>query len=265
MTGTWTQSTVDVGGAAVDVVHGGDGPPLLVLHDELGWSGWQDWHERLSRDHEVIIPLQPGFGHSDRLDWAWTYRDVGTFYARLLRERGTGPVDVIGFSAGGYIAAEMAAACPGSFRSMVLVAALGVRPSSGEILDFLAATVRTHVDALVSNRQREPYRSMYGGDLTPEQFERIEVGRAETARLGWEPFMFNPSLPNLLEGVGELPALVLWGEDDRICPRGCAEVYARSIPNSRLEVLAGVGHCPELEDPDNFGDVVEGFLKEQGN
>ena len=30
--------------------------------------------------------------------------------------------------------------------------------------------------------------------MTVEQFERLEDARAETARLGWEPFMFNPSL-----------------------------------------------------------------------
>lgn len=258
------RTTIDVGGTAVDVVRRGAGPPLLILHDELGWAGWQDWHERLSRGRELIIPLQPGYGDSDHLAWIRTYRDLGGFYGRLLREQVDGPVDVIGFSAGGYVAAEMAAACPAQFRGMALVGPLGVRPTSGEIFDFLAVTVRTHVDALVSNPRREPYRSLYGGDLTPEQFERIEIARAETTRLGWEPFMFDPSLPHLLEGVGDLPTLILWGEDDRICPRGCAEVYARAVPNSRLEVLPGIGHCPELEDPDGFADVIEGFLKEQG-
>jgi pimeloyl-ACP methyl ester carboxylesterase len=183
----------------------------------------------------------------------------------MLREQALGPVDVIGFSAGGYIAAEMAAACPAAFERMVLVAPLGVRPTSGEIFDFLAVTVRTHVDALVSNPRRQPYQTIYGGDLSPAQFERIELARGETARIGWEPFMFDPALPHLLEGVGDLPALVLWGEDDLICPRGCVEVYERAIPNSRLESLPGVGHCPELEDPDGFTDVVERFLKEQGN
>jgi hypothetical protein len=35
--------------------------------------------------------------------------------------------------------------------------------------------------------------------MTPEQFEAFEDARAETARLGWEPYMHNPSLPYLLK------------------------------------------------------------------
>jgi pimeloyl-ACP methyl ester carboxylesterase len=265
MTRTWQHSTLRVGRSDVEVVRGGTGSPLLILHDELGFTGWQDWHERLSRDHALIVPLQPGYGVTEPIGWIRSYRDLAGFYGRMLREQALGPVDVIGFSAGGYIAAEMAAACPEAFNQMVLVAPLGVRPSSGEIFDFLAVTVRTHVDALVSDPRRQPYQTIYGGDLSPEQFARIELARGETARIGWEPFMFDPSLPHLMEGVGNLAALVLWGEDDLICPRGCVEVYERAIPNSRLEPLPGVGHCPELEVPDGFTDVVEHFLKEQGN
>ena len=42
---------------------------------------------------------------------------------------------MIGFSAGAYIAAEMAAACPDLFDRMVLVGPLGLRPTEGEIFD----------------------------------------------------------------------------------------------------------------------------------
>lgn len=257
---TWEQTTVTVGRNDIEIIRGGSGTPLLILHDELGFTGWQDWHEELSREHEVLIPLQPGYGATEVIDWIRNYRDVAAFYTRMLRERGPEPVDVIGFSAGGYIAAEMAAACPEQFARMVLVSPLGVRPTSGEIFDFLAVTVRTQVDALVSNRQREPYQTIYGGDLTPQQFERIEISRAETARIGWEPFMFDPSLPHHLEGVADLPTLILWGEDDLICPRGCVDVYERAIPGARLQTLPETGHCPELEDPDLFVKTVEHFL-----
>jgi pimeloyl-ACP methyl ester carboxylesterase len=220
------------------------------------------WNEELAAERELVIPLQPGYGDTPKVNWIRNYRDLAGFYARMVREQGLAPVDVIGFSAGGYIAAEMAAACPSLFRHLVLVAPLGVRPTEGEIFDFLAVTVRTHVAATVSRQDAPEFAQIYGGGMTPEQFERFEDARAETARLGWEPFMFDPSLPHLLEGAAGLPTLLVWGEDDLIAPRGCVDTYAAAIPDNRVEVIPGVGHRPEIEDPERFLSVVRQFLSQ---
>jgi len=53
-------------------------------------------------------------------------------YARFLREHKLAPLDVIGFSLGGWIAAQMAAANHNQFRRMVLVAPPGIRPPQGK-------------------------------------------------------------------------------------------------------------------------------------
>jgi len=145
-------------------------------------------------------------------------------------------------------------------RRLVLVAPLGLRPTEGEIFDFLAVTIRTHVAATVSRLDAPEFATMYGGDLTPEQFELFEDARAETARLGWEPFMFNPSLPHLLEGVGQLPTLLVWGTEDLVAPRGCIDAYEKAVPNTTLAIIDGVGHRPEIEDPDRFLAAVTSFL-----
>jgi pimeloyl-ACP methyl ester carboxylesterase len=255
------ESVVDVGGIGVVTLQGGSGRPLLMLHDELGFPGWLRWNDELADDRRFVIPLQPGFGRTPRVPWFRSMRDVGSFYARMVRESGLGPVDVVGFSAGAWIAAEMAASDPGLFSRMVLVAPLGIRPEEGEIFDFLAVTMRRHVIATVSNQDAEELRTIYGGGISPEQFELFEAARAETSRLGWEPFMFDPTLPHRLEGVSDLEALIVWGEDDQVVPRGCAEAYQRALANSRLEVVPGAGHRPEIEDREQFVKVVSEFLQ----
>ena len=70
------------------------------------------------------------------------YRDLGGFYSQVLREMKLDPIDVIGFSAGGYIAAEMLAADQRIFSKAVLVAPMGIRPEQGEIFDIFPITVR---------------------------------------------------------------------------------------------------------------------------
>ena len=255
------EKIVDVGGVGVVTLEGGSGRPLLMLHDELGFPGWMRWNAALAGSHRFVVPLQPGFGRTERVSWFTSVRDVAAFYARMLREEGLGQVDVIGFSMGGWIAAEMAAADPGLFGRMVLVAPLGVRPAEGEILDFLGLTMRRHVMATVSNRSAEEVAQMYGGGISPEQFELFEAARAESSRLAWEPYMHDRSLPHRLGGVQGVESLVIWGERDQVVPRGCAEAYAQALPGARLETIADAGHRPEIEDSDRFLALVSEFLE----
>lgn len=256
-----SEKLVDVGGVGVVTYEGGSGRPLLMLHDELGYPGWMGWNEALAADRRFVVPLQPGFGRTPRVEWFKSVRDVAAFYARMVREWGVGPIDVIGFSMGGWIAAEMAAADPGMFERVVLVAPLGVRPAEGEILDFLAMTMRRHVMATVSNQGAAEAQALYGGGVSSEQYELFEAARAEASRLAWEPYMHDRTLPHRLGGLRGPETLIVWGEEDQVVPRGCVEAYAAAIPGARLETIAGAGHRPEIEAPDRFVELVGGLLK----
>lgn len=256
-----TQETkIDVGDTPVAVVRGGSGRPLLVLHDELGYPGWMAWNDALGAHRELIIPLQPGYGVTPKLDWVRTYRDLAVFYARMVREQGWAGCEVIGFSAGAYIAAEMAVGCPSLFSKMTLVGPLGCRPTEGEIFDFLAVTIRSHVAATVTREDAPEFAEIYGGGMTPVQFELFEDARAETARIGWEPFMFNDALPHHLQGLGNLPTLLIRGGEDLIAPHGCIEAYQQALPNVTTLTIPGVGHRPEIEDSAAFVSAVSAFI-----
>jgi pimeloyl-ACP methyl ester carboxylesterase len=258
----WTKDVIKAANTELSIVRGGSGKPLLILHDELGYPGWMAWNAWLADRREEIIPLQPGFGQSARVDWVRSYRDLGGLYAQVLRELNLAPIDVIGFSAGGFIAAEMAAACPHVFSRMVLVAPMGIKPQDGEILDFFELTIRRHLRATVADPENTPeFGRIYGGEMTPEQFEAFEDARAETARLGWEPYMHNPSLPHLLYGV-RTPTLLVWGTRDQVVPRGCIDGYRAALANCRVVEIDGAGHRPEIEREAEFSRAVGGFLAE---
>ena len=46
-----------------------------------------------------------------------------------------------------------------------------------------------------------------------------------------------------------LPILLIWGDQDRIIPVAHGYAAHDALPGSRLEVLAGVGHFPQVESP----------------
>ena len=256
----WTETTANIAGTELVLVRGGSGKPLLMFHDELGYPGWVSWNEELAKERELIIPLQPGFGRTPRIDWIRSYRDLGGFYAMVLRELNLDPIDVIGFSAGGFIAAEMAASDPKIFSHMVLVAPMGLKPTEGEITDVFPLTIRSYLRMTVADTTTPEFGKIYGGEMTPQQFEAFEDARTETARIGWEPYMHNPSLGYLLAGVKRLPTLLVWGTKDAIVPKGCIKAYQKAIAGARVAEIAGVGHRPEIENSAEFVRAVRAFL-----
>jgi len=242
------------------MVKGGAGKPLLIFHDELGYTGWMGWNERLAEDRTLLMPLQPGFGRTPRLDWMRDFRDLASFYARMIREMRLDPVDLMGFSAGGWIAAEIAAADPHLIRRMVLAGPLGIRPRQGEIANFIGMTIRSHLRLTVADTVNTPeFGRIYGGEMTPEAFEAFEDARAETTRLGWEPFMHSPSLPYRLRGA-HVPALLVWGNRDAVVPRGVIDGYLEALEGASVAEIDGAGHRPEIEQPGEFVRAVKNFL-----
>ncbi|HEX9492805.1 MAG TPA: alpha/beta fold hydrolase, partial [Thermoanaerobaculia bacterium] len=116
------EETHKVGADELIVLKGGSGKPLLVLHEELGYPGWMKWNAALSQRRTLLTPLYPGFGRTPLADWIMNIRDLASFIARFVREQNLAPIEVIGFSLGGWIAAEMAANDPSIFSKIVLVA-----------------------------------------------------------------------------------------------------------------------------------------------
>ncbi len=257
----WTEERVEVAGAGLQLVKGGTGEPLLILHGEMGHPGWLRYHQALSQDNTLHIPSHPGFGGSDRLDWIMNMRDLAGWYLRALDELALSPVNVVGLSLGGWLAAEMATMCPHQFKKLVLVGAPGIRPPVGEIFDMFLVVGKDYITSgFLDPAGTEELATLCPDEPTPEQKEAWEVAREEACRLSWRPYMHYPALPYLLGRLKGLPTLIVWGKQDPIVPVSAAQVYHESIPGSRLEVLDGCGHHPEIEKTDRFVGLVREFL-----
>lgn len=259
----WTEEIVEAAGTRLQLVKGGTGEPLLILHDEMGHPGWLRFHEALAHDYTLYIPSHPGFGKSERLDWIMNMRDMAGWYLEALDDLGLGQVNVVGFSLGGWLAAQMATMCPHQVKRLVLVGAPGIRPPSGEIFDMFLATAKEFITASFLNpASTQEFQKVCPDDATPEQVETWEVAREEACRLSWKPYMHDPALPHLLRRLRKLPTLIVWGKQDPIVPLSVAEVYQASIKGARLAVLDNCGHRPEIEKSDGFVRLAREFLSD---
>ena len=260
----WTDELVELAGSQVQLVKGGSGEPLLVLHDEMGHPGWLQWHQELAQNHTLYIPSHSGFGSTPLLEWVLGMRDLAGWYLEVLDDLGLGPVNVIGFSLGGWLAAEMAAMSPSHFKKMVLVGPTGIRPPTGEIYDMFLVVSKEFIAA----NYHDPagvaeFQQVCPDEPSPEQIEAWEKARESSSRLAWRPYMFDPSLPHLLHRVRKLPTQIVWGAEDQITPLSLGEAYQKAIAGSRLSVLANCGHHPEIEKTEEFVPLVRDFLASQ--
>ena len=127
----FTESLVDAAGVRVHLRRGGSGDPLLILHGELGVPGWLRAYEALAQHYTVHVPSLPGFGQSSRPAFILGVRDLAAWVTWLVRDqRLAHPLPVIGFSLGGWVAAEIATVNAALFSKMVLVGAAGLNSSA---------------------------------------------------------------------------------------------------------------------------------------
>lgn len=253
---------IEVAGAKIHVLKGGQGKPLVLLHSVEGNLGWRSYHRQLAQHCTVYAPTHPGFGQSQRPPWLETFSDLARFYLWILQELNLEKVTLAGHFIGGWLAAEIAVMCPHIVERLILVDAAGIQPQQGEIADiFLLGQEGTRKLAYFDPQQVPEYQELFGRKPSPEERD-IQLQNQETAvRYCWKPYMYDRSLPWLLPRL-RVPTLIIWGQEDRIVPLECGERYRQAIPGARLEVVARCGHCPPLEKPDEFSRLVRAFVLE---
>jgi pimeloyl-ACP methyl ester carboxylesterase len=263
--GAFTETFVEAAGLRIQLRRGGEGPPLLVLHSELGVPGWLFAYAQLARHFTLYVPSLPGFGQSSRPDWIASVRDLAAWVSWFVRDLKLGaPLPVIGSSLGGWVAAEIAIVNPQLFSKLVLVGPAGLQPDDGQIWDyFLHSTKEAFAQAFADPAGAAEYRRFYGDAWTPEDDRQAEWNREMAARLVWKPYMRSHTLQALLGGIAT-PTLVLWGRQDAIIPVSVCERYVRAIPRATACVLDRCGHLPEMERPDEFVQTVREFLVPRG-
>jgi pimeloyl-ACP methyl ester carboxylesterase len=259
---SYTEEVVDAAGIAVEVRRGGAGAPLLVLHGELGCPGWLESHRILAESFDVIVPSLPGYGRSTRPDWIMGARDLAAWVVWFVRDMEIGtPVNVIGCSLGGWVAAEIASLSPQFVNRLVLVGAMGLKPETGEIFDYFLESGPTGLKRNFHRpEQSGEFQRFWGKAPTPEDADLIEQHREMTCRVAWKPYMHSLTLPHLLAGV-PTQTLIVWGRHDAVVPLDSGELYRRALKRSRLEIIDGCGHMPEMERPADFAALVRDFLK----
>ncbi len=253
--------TFSVRGQSIRLMRAGQGSPLLWLRGSDASDTWPAYLSELARQFDIIAPEHPGFGNVEKPDWLDDIGDMAMFYLDLIDALNLQRVHLGGHGLGGWIAGEMAIRDPRKLASLILSDAAGLllREVKGEDA-FLRSEEDTildqFADAKLANAEQERR-------LTPETEDVRIANQMVIAQLAWSPRWHNPHLRKWLHRI-DLPALIVWGEKDRVFPLAHAHVWHKAIAGSQLEIIKACGHNPALERQQQFVAAVQRFLSEGG-
>jgi pimeloyl-ACP methyl ester carboxylesterase len=86
-------------------------------------------------------------------------------------------------------------------------------------------------------------------------------GRERQALARLMPGPYDPGLPEILTKIAA-PTLLLWGEDDKVTPVGCASEWKQAIAQASLRTFPGTGHLLFHERADAV-DAIREFVDSQ--
>lgn len=253
-----------IDGIRLDLRRKGAGRPLLFLQGAESWVRDETFSDALAAEYEVIMPQLPGFGLSEFPADFRSIGDMAQFGLTLLDELDLRDAILVGTSFGGWVAAEMAVRCCARLQSVVLVDAFGIRnstdPFTRDIQDIYAMSDE-ETGAYFYHDARKNRRDV--SDLPDHVLLSIARSRETMCYLGWKPYMHTPGLKRWLRRI-RVPALVLWGESDRVMPPDYGRAYCEAIRGARFRTIAEAGHYPHLENPEDFVSEIRSFLKAHG-
>jgi pimeloyl-ACP methyl ester carboxylesterase len=248
-------------------------PTLLLVHGINPISPTAPFLDLLAEQGAIVAPSHPGFGSTPRPADFDTIYDLVHFYRAVLDALQPDKIAMIGFSFGGWIAAEVAAGGHPKLDRLVLVDPVGIKLGGREERD-IAHLFNTSPDELDRRAWQDPakcppgnygagWHARIGEAMSDDDMVRLARNWDALCLYAWRPHMYNPQLKHWLYRVA-VPSLVLWGESDRIVTPEYGRRYAALIRGAEFDIIEAAGHHPELEQPHAFVERVTRFLATPG-
>jgi pimeloyl-ACP methyl ester carboxylesterase len=259
----------------------GDGVPILMFH---GYADSADtWRQTLAllgrRGHRAIAVDLPGFGAADRLKPEPILPQLDSFAAAALRYlvgSNHAPAIVVGNSLGGCVSLRLAERHGDRLAGVMPVAPAGLEMSRllylverDPLLRFLLAVPSPVSGALIRATVARLYRTL--AFAVPDAVEEAAVAaftahhsdRATVARYLDTAHRLIPELRNPFQLARiSVPVLIVWGDQDRLVFHRGADQILAAVSRARLELLPGIGHCPQVEAPERFTSLLLDFCEE---
>jgi pimeloyl-ACP methyl ester carboxylesterase len=269
---------LDLHGDRVAYRDSGSGETVLLIHGMAGSSDtWRAVIPQLAKKYRVVAPDLLGHGQSDKPRGDYSLGAFAVWLRDLLDELGITRATIVGQSLGGGVAMQFVYQHPDYCQRLVLISSGGLGPDVGWTLRLLSAPGAELILPLIA-----PQLALTAGNKLRSWFMAVGIQSPRGGEI-WSAYSSLADSPtrqaflrtlrsvvdhrgqavsalNRLHVASELPIMAIWGDRDQIIPVAHAYAAHDARPESRLEVLEGVGHFPQVERPTDVVDLIDDFI-----
>ena len=235
---------------------GGGPETLLLLHGLFGaLSNFGGILNHFGERYNVVIPILPIY--------ELPIRKVGlgglvNHIEQFVAHRGFEKIHVLGNSLGGHVSLLYALACPEKIASITLTGSSGLFesamgstfPKRGNYEFIREKTAATFYNPEVATKE-----------LVDEVFDIVNDRNKAIRVIATAKSAVRHNLGDKLHNI-KAPTLLIWGAEDSITPPFVGEKFNELIVDSRLYFVEKCGHAPMMEHPEQFNEILDGFLAE---
>lgn len=238
--------------------------PLVLLHAfPLDHRMWDGVRAGIAEHIELITPDQRGFGDAplgaDDPSLDVVAEDV---LSRLNGRR----VVLGGCSMGGYVAMSILRQAPSQVAGLLLVSTRASADADAGRANrhAMASRIEAEGPGFVPDTVLPTLLGTETVDRRPEVVDEVRalIADQDGAAIAWaqRAMAARPDSSAVLSHA-DVPTLIVRGEQDTLIPADEADALATLMPKAEVVVLAGAGHLPSLEVPEEFTGAVARWLE----
>lgn len=256
---------------------GPEGAPIVLLHCyacSLHW--WDEFVPRINENHRVISFDLIGFGGSQKPGSGYSIDDQARAVAEAMNQLGVEAAVVVGHSMGGLVATALA---QNSSELVDRVTTISTASSTDDVeLPFIARITHTPVlgEALwrvtPSAAIEKGYESAFapGFDYEaafedPDQVlldhDAMTFTSYDEAHAEASDFTEEATVAARLTDAA-VPVMAILGSEDQIVDNEPTAAAYGGVPGAEVQVIDGVGHSAQLENPDKTAELILRFAKD---
>ena len=235
-------------------IEAGEGEPLMLLHGLFGaLSNFKDLIDYFSKRNKVVVPMLPLF----ELDLLHTtVGGLEKYVQKFIEFKNYNNIHLLGNSLGGHVALVHVLKHPERIKSLILTGSSGLfengmgdtYPKRGDYEYIRKKTEVTFYDPAMATKE-----------LVDEVYEIVNVRLKVIKVIALAKSAIRNNLGEELKEI-KTPTLLIWGNNDTITPPFVGKEFNKLIPNSELHFIDKCGHAPMMERPDEFNEILNGFL-----
>lgn len=248
-----------------------EGSPIVLIHCyscSLNW--WSGMMPRLERGHRVVAIDLLGHGGSEKPASGYSVEDQAAVVAEALARLGVRGATVVGHSLGGAVSVALAERSPELVDRLVIIdtppgrdheADLGFTAELGFVPVLGEALWRVKPDFAIRRGLEVAFAPGFDvPDAFVEDVKRMNYSAYDESPDRADEYWDAKSLPERIRDTGK-PLLVIMGAEEQMIddPQGAIDAYTAAVPTAFGNLIRGVGHSPNVEEPTLTAQFVNGF------